>query len=48
MRIQTFSRTATVSGSTATGTRAETWNVFTGTTGVGILTLNGTFTMTKR
>lgn len=50
MRIQTLGINATVSGSSANGTRAETWNVFTGgtTNGVGTLTMNGSFTATRR
>ena len=48
--------TGTVSGNTMSGTTAETWNVFTegllpgsllGAVGVGVLTLNGTFQMTR-
>ena len=41
--------TGTVSGNTASGTQAETWNVFVGGTGIGVgpLTLNSTFTMAR-
>lgn len=50
IRIQTLAINATITGSSANGTTAETWNVFvSGTaTGVGILTLNSSFTATRR
>lgn len=43
------SLTGTVAGNTMTGTWAETWNVYRAGTfsGVGVLTLNGTFTATR-
>ena len=42
IRIQAFSVNANVTGSTAAGTVAETWNVFTNTgAAAGIMTLNG-------
>jgi hypothetical protein len=48
--IQTDSITATVNGSTASGTEAETYNVLSATSGanVGLLVLNSSFTATKQ
>jgi hypothetical protein len=50
IRIQTLGINATVSGSGANGTSAETWNVFVAGTasGVGPMTFNGNFTATRR
>ena len=50
IRIQTSGVNATISGNNASGSMAETWNVFVAGTaaGVGPLTLNGSFTATRR
>lgn len=49
VRLQTGAFTGTVTGTSVSGTSAETYNVTTGTgAGVGILTINYSFTGTKR
>lgn len=49
VRLQTGSLNGTVTGSSVSGTEAQTYNVTTAAgTGVGTLTMNGTFTATRR
>jgi hypothetical protein len=50
MRIQTSGINATLNGTSANGTAAETWNVFVAGTGsaVGPLTMNSSFSASRR